>query len=913
MPSRFERSLRGRGAIALIFALALVLLVRPATAEPPSYGAGAIAIRDGYPVFTVNGAPFFLWGAAFFYERLPRERWRSSLEALRALHVNTLDLYVPWNWHEIAEGNFDFSGATSPRRDLRALLKMARDLGFFFVVRPGPVIRNEWRNGGYPAWLLARSEYGMPLHDVLEGRYPATATLQNAHSDDAAAQWTANATHLRFAERWLRRALAEFAPVADRVLAVQLDDDQGAYLNNQTWPAPHLRAYLERLAAIVHAATDARVPVFINTYQMKVTASSPVWAMGNWYQSDALRIGEHDRAQLAFSTALLGTRPGQPLMLSEFQAGWLLAPEDIYPRQADPTNTLLALHTALGEGARGVIDFPMQDTLAPTGWEAPFANWFYAWDAALGLDEQHSPRYAPTRTFGELVARDGPALAATHLVADAAIVWWPSAVDERTLTDDEVATIAAATIEAQRACRARELTCALVDLRFADEVTLRRYRALIVPALPATLTSSERVIPPVQARLDAFARRGALLRSLEGHDAAALLSARVVRGIPGATLHAGRVGTADIAFLDVVNYEATVLRGNASVRLEGTIRTFPVEVPARSAVLLRLDLPPRSASPPPSAPAEVPGIPLRRNVWVPAAEAVPVAPGASAFEGDLFRDGSYEVALQNERVRVIVAPQAGGRAFVFEDLAHRTSAFSTVGALRDDVSIQPPASSTDRIAKYTHTFPAGMFNRPYVVTDRGSEPARVTLSYDAPDVIPRGARFEKTLTLQPHSDVLEVREGLIAAPGGEAQRLVVLSSLAIGDTISEPWVPPLILPAGTPLIPRTTVPLGADGPFALYDPRTREFVSVRWPRGAVEKADLDVRDRHAVLRLQLAPGAQATCYEYAYLGGEPEARARLASEAREGGQGGGVAERSTQSPQKRPSESSCGFKSHLPQ
>ena len=79
-------------------------------------------------------------------------------------------------------------------------------------MRPGPVIRNEWRNGGYPAWLLTRPEYGMPLHDVLEGRYPATATLQNAHSDDAAAEWLDNATHMRYAARWLHRALTSFGP-----------------------------------------------------------------------------------------------------------------------------------------------------------------------------------------------------------------------------------------------------------------------------------------------------------------------------------------------------------------------------------------------------------------------------------------------------------------------------------------------------------------------------------------------------------------------------------------------------------------------------------------------------------------------------------------------------------------------------
>jgi hypothetical protein len=54
-----------------------------------------------------------------------------------------------------------------------------------------------------------RPEYGMPLHDLLEGRYPPTATLQNAHSDDAAAEWMRNATH-----RDATRALA--APRATR-------------------------------------------------------------------------------------------------------------------------------------------------------------------------------------------------------------------------------------------------------------------------------------------------------------------------------------------------------------------------------------------------------------------------------------------------------------------------------------------------------------------------------------------------------------------------------------------------------------------------------------------------------------------------------------------------------------------------
>ena len=44
--------------------------------------------------------PYFLYGASFFYERVPRDRWQASLEQYRALGINTIDLYVMWNWHQ---------------------------------------------------------------------------------------------------------------------------------------------------------------------------------------------------------------------------------------------------------------------------------------------------------------------------------------------------------------------------------------------------------------------------------------------------------------------------------------------------------------------------------------------------------------------------------------------------------------------------------------------------------------------------------------------------------------------------------------------------------------------------------------------------------------------------------------------
>src|SRR5665213_1270135 len=461
-------------AAAILAAFASACAV-PASAAPalPTFGH-AIVVRDssGEPVLRVDGKPFFFLGGAFFYERIPRSRWGDWMTGLRQMGVNTLDLYVPWNWHEIGDGDFDFTGRTNPRRDLREVLRLGKKLGFYFIVRPGPVIRNEWRNGGYPDWLLQRPEYGMPLHDVLEGRYPATATLQNQQSDAAAAQWLANRTHVTYSARWLHRALDEFRPVADRVLAVQLDDDQAAYLDNDTYPAPHLRAYLRWLESQVRDVVGPLTPTFVNTFESKVPAALPEWAMGNWYQSDAEKIGDHDRAELAFATATLRTQNRGPLAYSEFQAGWLAGPGDPMPRFADPSNTTLAIGELAGWGIKGLIDFPMQDTLAPFGWEAPFSNAFYAWDAAFAIDGHPSLRFKPTTDlFGQL-AFFGPALAEAHRVASIAFPY-----DGR----HEAFAAAAQLKRWLAACRARHITCDAFDPLLVGDRRLASFATVLVP------------------------------------------------------------------------------------------------------------------------------------------------------------------------------------------------------------------------------------------------------------------------------------------------------------------------------------------------------------------------------------------------------------------------------------------------
>ncbi|MFL5822027.1 MAG: beta-galactosidase [Solirubrobacteraceae bacterium] len=101
----------------------------------------------------------------------------------------TIQSYVAWNVHESTRGRIDFTGRTRPvivndhadqyeietpddqaahggnqsevvaNTDLKGFLRSLAARGFRVLLRPGPFISDEWRNGGLPDWLL---EEGYP-------------------------------------------------------------------------------------------------------------------------------------------------------------------------------------------------------------------------------------------------------------------------------------------------------------------------------------------------------------------------------------------------------------------------------------------------------------------------------------------------------------------------------------------------------------------------------------------------------------------------------------------------------------------------------------------------------------------------------------------------------------------------------
>lgn len=101
--------------------------------------------------FGKNTHPLIL--ADFDYFRLPRERWELLLTRLRQMGATGLMLSVPWGFHEFEADRIDVSGATTGRRDLLGLLRLAATFELPCMLNLGPDLANGILNDGRPAWL----------------------------------------------------------------------------------------------------------------------------------------------------------------------------------------------------------------------------------------------------------------------------------------------------------------------------------------------------------------------------------------------------------------------------------------------------------------------------------------------------------------------------------------------------------------------------------------------------------------------------------------------------------------------------------------------------------------------------------------------------------------------------------------
>jgi hypothetical protein len=476
-PARAARNRRRRNFVVVATAIALfsfhVSAQKAPVPKPVAPPTGMrIVLNAGEPELRVDGIPFFIHAAQFDYFRIPPDLWAQSLERYRDLGINTIDLRIPWNWHEVRDAEFDFDGHTNPRRNLRGLLQLITEQHLKLIVRPGPLIGDQWRNAGYPAWLLAYSDYNMDERIIQAGLAPPDAELAARDGNAAASDWLANETHMTYARRWLTAIARELAPYGSRnvihliepgehegetqekgiggpLLFVALDDAVAIGTGSDV---PDLSRYLGELRRALtrgglHAVSFMNVPdVAIQGVAPLSTASATdgpteVGLTGQWafkpgtaqsgpkriavsssapHESALLRTAE--ASSLSFLANSLGTQPNFPPLLAGFATTTFAPAGDIRAEQPSRENMLLASRLALGSGVRGITYSPLQDTLTPAGWGTPSAARYFRWDAALDLAGNRDPGANSVARNGEFIAAWDAMLASSHPRADFGIV-----------------------------------------------------------------------------------------------------------------------------------------------------------------------------------------------------------------------------------------------------------------------------------------------------------------------------------------------------------------------------------------------------------------------------------------------------------------------------------------------------------
>ena len=108
----------------------------------------------GKGAFLLNGEPFVVKAAELHYPRIPRAYWEHRIKQCKALGMNTICLYVFWNFHEEKPGEFDFTG----QKDLAEFCRLCQKNDMYVILRPGPYVCAEWEMGGLPWWLLKKKD-----------------------------------------------------------------------------------------------------------------------------------------------------------------------------------------------------------------------------------------------------------------------------------------------------------------------------------------------------------------------------------------------------------------------------------------------------------------------------------------------------------------------------------------------------------------------------------------------------------------------------------------------------------------------------------------------------------------------------------------------------------------------------------
>lgn len=274
--------------------------------------------------FLLDGKAFVIKAAELHYARIPSDYWEHRIEMCKALGMNTICLYVFWNYHEEEEGVFHFEG----ERDLAKFLALCQKHDMWVILRPGPYVCAEWEMGGLPWWLLKKEN--MELRSQNEDFMQAVGRFQ-------------------------RRLAQELSPFmmknGGNILMVQVENEFGSYGQD--------KAYMSALRDTLRSVGWEDTPLFQCDWSsnfQKNALDDLIWT---------LNFGTNAKPLQQFRT-LREIRPDAPLMCSEYWSGWF----DGWGRKHETRSA-----DAMVKGIASMLENNISFSLYMTHGGTSFAHW----------------------------------------------------------------------------------------------------------------------------------------------------------------------------------------------------------------------------------------------------------------------------------------------------------------------------------------------------------------------------------------------------------------------------------------------------------------------------------------------------------------------------------------------------------
>jgi beta-galactosidase len=248
----------------------------------PGAGGHTFGFAPDGSAFLLDGKPFQIRSGEMHPARIPVEYWQHRIRMARAMGMNTISLYVMWNYIEERPGVYDFR---TGRRDAEAFIRLCQAEGMWVLLRPGPYVCGEWDLGGIPPYLL---------------RYPDIQLRVSAQTD---AHYMAAVT--RYYAELVPRIRPLMVANGGPVLMIQIENEYGSYGSDQ--------AYVEEIRQLW---TDGGVPGPFYTED----GQSQVETNHTNVPGGAIALSGGDAGQI---TAARTAFPAVPAMAGEVYPGWL--------------------------------------------------------------------------------------------------------------------------------------------------------------------------------------------------------------------------------------------------------------------------------------------------------------------------------------------------------------------------------------------------------------------------------------------------------------------------------------------------------------------------------------------------------------------------------------------------------------